>query len=255
MIRTLLSDKVWEKIEPILPGKEGDRGRTAADNRWFVEAVLWIARTGSPWRDLPSEFGRWHTVYMRFSRWRRTGVWQRVVNALAGETEIDRVLIDSTVVRAHQHSAGGLKKSGPQALGRSRGGLSTKLHLAVDSAGRPLRLIITEGQVADISCAAELVEHLRTEAVIADKGYDSDAFVNQIRAARAKAVIPPRSNRKTKRRYSRALYRTRNLVERFFNRIKHFRRVSTRYDKLADSYLVFASLACSFGPLSNVNTA
>ncbi|MGF6919779.1 transposase [Paraburkholderia sp. 40] len=133
--------------------------------------------------------------------------------------------------------------------------MSTKLHLAVDSAGRPLRLIITEGQVADISCAAELVEHLRTEAVIADKGYDSDAFVNQIRAARAKAVIPPRSNRKTKRRYSRALYRTRNLVERFFNRIKHFRRVSTRYDKLADSYLVFASLACSFGPLSNVNTA
>ncbi|MGF6919780.1 transposase [Paraburkholderia sp. 40] len=118
MIRTLLSDKVWEKIEPILPGKEGDRGRTAADNRWFVEAVLWIARTGSPWRDLPSEFGRWHTVYMRFSRWRRTGVWQRVVNALAGETEIDRVLIDSTVVRAHQHSAGASKK-----VGRKRSGV------------------------------------------------------------------------------------------------------------------------------------
>ncbi|RKE38552.1 transposase [Paraburkholderia sp. BL23I1N1] len=133
--------------------------------------------------------------------------------------------------------------------------MSTKLHLAVDSTGRALRLIITEGQVADISCATELVEHLRTGAVVADKGYDSDAFVNHIRAARAKAVIPPRSNRKAKRRYSRALYRTRNLVERFFNRIKHFRRVSTRYDKLADSYLVFASLACSFGPLVNVNTA
>ncbi|REE18168.1 IS4 family transposase [Paraburkholderia sp. BL27I4N3] len=117
-----------------------------------------------------------------------------------------------------------------------------------------MRLIVTEGQVVDISCATELVEHLRTGAVIADKGDDSDAFVNRIRAARARAVIPPRSNRKTKRRYSRALCRTRNLVERFFNRIKHFRRVSTRYDKLADSYLVFASLACSFGPLVNVNT-
>nr|WP_260433737.1 IS5 family transposase [Burkholderia cenocepacia] len=141
------------------------------------------------------------------------------------------------------------KKSGPQALGRSRGGLTTKLHLAVDEAGRPLRMIVTEGQVSDISCAHELVEQLRTGAVIADKGYDSDAFVNTIRTTRAKAVIPPRSNRKTKRRYSRVLYRTRNIVERFFNRIKHFRRVSTRYDKLAGNYLAFAVLACAFGPL------
>ena len=125
----------------------------------------------------------------------------------------------------------------------------------MDSKGRPLRLIATEGQVADISCAAQLVEHLRTGVVIADKGYDADHFVQRIRATRAKVVIPPRSNRKTKRRYNRVLYRTRNLVERFFNRIKHFRRVSTRYDKLAESYLVFASLACAFGPVVNVNTA
>jgi len=110
-------------------------------------------------------------------------------------------------------------------------------------------MIVTEGQVSDISCAHELVEHLRTGAVIADKGYDSDAFVNTIRATRAKAVIPPRSNRTTKRRYSRALYRTRNIVERFFNRIKHLRRVSTRYDKLAGNYFAFAVLACALGPL------
>ena len=87
-----------------------------------------------------------------------------------------------------------LEKSGPQALGRSRGGLTTKLHLAVDEAGRALRMIVTEGQVSGISCANELVEHLCTGAVIADKGYDADAFVNTIRVARAKAVIPPRSN-------------------------------------------------------------
>lgn len=123
------------------------------------------------------------------------------------------------------------------------------MHLAIDAAGRPLRLILTEGQAADISSATELIEGMRAQAVIADKGYDSDAFVQSIRAAGAKVVIPPRSNRISKRRYSRALYRTRNLVERFFNRIKHFRRVSTRYDKRADSYLVFASLACAFGPL------
>jgi transposase len=116
------------------------------------------------------------------------------------------------------------------------------------AAGRPLRLIVTEGQVHDISCAKELVEQLRAKAVIADKGYDSNAFVQAVRSTGAKVVIPPRSNRKSKRRDSRMLYRTRNVVERFFNRIKHFRRVSTRYDKLADTYLVFASLACAFGP-------
>jgi transposase len=110
MVRTLLSDDVWKKVEAILPGKEGDRGRTALDNRWFLEAVLWIGRTGSPWRDLPVEFGRWHTVYMRFSRWRRKGVWQRIALAMAGETEIEHILIDSTIVRAHQHSAGASKK-------------------------------------------------------------------------------------------------------------------------------------------------
>lgn len=104
-------------------------------------------------------------------------------------------------------------------------------------------MIATEGPVSDISCANELVEHLRMGAVIADKGYDSDAFVNTIRAA----VIPPCSNRKTKRRYSRVLYRTRNIVERLFNRIKHFRRVSARHDKLAGNYLAFVVFACAFG--------
>ncbi len=101
MIRTLLSDDVWKKVEAILPGKEGDPGRTATDNRWFVEAVLWIGRTGCPWRDLPKAFGRWHTVYMRFCRWRRKGVWERVIHAVADETEIKHVLMDSTIVRAH----------------------------------------------------------------------------------------------------------------------------------------------------------
>lgn len=78
MIRTLLSDEVWKKVELIVPGKEGYRGGTAINNRWFLEAALWIGRTGYPWRDLPAELGRWHMAYRRFFRWRRKGVWQRV---------------------------------------------------------------------------------------------------------------------------------------------------------------------------------
>ncbi|WP_408296330.1 IS5 family transposase [Paraburkholderia sediminicola] len=190
MTRTLLSDEVWKKVELIVPGKEGDRGRTAINNRWFLEAALWIGRTGCPWRDLPAELGRWHTVYRRFSRWRRKGVWQTC--GLGGDgLDGDRTHTDRFDDRTDAPAfGGGIKNSGPRALGRSRGGLSTKLHLAVDGAGRPLRLVVPAGRVHDVSCADELIEHLPVGTVIADKGYDADTFVKRIRATRANAVIP-----------------------------------------------------------------
>jgi transposase len=118
--------------------------------------------------------------------------------------------------------------------------------VAVDALGNPLRVILSAGQIADIEYAAKTIEHLPTQAVIADKGYDADHFVATIEAAGAQAVIPPRSNRLTLRNFDRHLYRARNLVERFFARIKHFRRIATRYDKLAKSFLSFIHLACAF---------
>ena len=93
------------------PGKVGDRRRSGAYNRLFVEAVLWIARTRSPWRDLPVEFGRWNSAYQRFARWSRAGVWHRVFAALGRERSFREVFIDSTIVRAHQHAAGAPKKT------------------------------------------------------------------------------------------------------------------------------------------------
>jgi transposase len=106
MVRKMLRDDQYERVALQLPGKSGDRGRTAADNRDFVEAVLWIARTGSPWRDLPEEFGLWNSVYKRFSRWSRAGVWHTVFAELAANADFEEVFIDSTIVRAHQHAAG-----------------------------------------------------------------------------------------------------------------------------------------------------
>ena len=105
-MRKLLRDDQWKKLEPLLPGKVGDRGATAQDNRLFVEAVLWIVRTGSPWRDLPAELDNWHTTYTRFKRWGRSVVWQRVVEAVNGDRDLEALMIDSTMVRAHQHAAG-----------------------------------------------------------------------------------------------------------------------------------------------------
>jgi transposase len=110
MERTLLRDDPWERIAHLLPGKAGDRGVTAKDHRLFIEAVLWIARTGAPWRDLPAQFGRWHSVYMRFSRWSKPGVWERLMAALSDEPDLEELLIDATIVRAHQQAAGAQKK-------------------------------------------------------------------------------------------------------------------------------------------------
>ena len=110
MGRKLLRDEQWERIRDILPGKASDPGATARDNRLFVEAVLWIARTGAPWRDLPSEFGNWHSTYTRFSRWVKKGVWQQLIEAVSDDPDLEALLIDSTIVRVQQHGAGALKK-------------------------------------------------------------------------------------------------------------------------------------------------
>jgi putative transposase len=117
MPRKILRDDQWERIQDLLPGKVGDPGVTGKDNRLFVEAVLWIARTGSPWRDLDPALGNGHTTYTRFSRWGKKGVWQRVIEATKNDADLEALFIDSTVVRAHQHAAGAQKKRGRKRLG------------------------------------------------------------------------------------------------------------------------------------------
>lgn len=109
MQRRVLRDDQWDRIKDLLPGKASDRGVTAKDNRLFLEAVLWIARTGAPWRDLPPELGNWHTTFTRFSRWAKAGVWERVFQALSDDRDLEEVMLDSTAVRAHQHAAGAQK--------------------------------------------------------------------------------------------------------------------------------------------------
>lgn len=110
MPRLLLRNDQWKRIEPLLQGKAGDRGRTGADNRLFVEAVLWMARTGAPWRDLPAHFGPWNSVFRRFSRWADKGVWQTIFAKLSEDADFEEVFLDSTIVRAHQHASGASKK-------------------------------------------------------------------------------------------------------------------------------------------------
>ena len=106
MIRTVLTDVQWERIAPLLPGKEGDPGRTGEDNRRFVEGVLWMVRTGAPWRDLPESFGKWSSVWKRFRRWALKGVFEKLFQALSDEPDFEYALIDGTIVKVHRHATG-----------------------------------------------------------------------------------------------------------------------------------------------------
>ena len=112
--RFIITDRQWEKIAPLCLGKVTDPGRTGSDARLFLEAVFWIARTGSPWRDLPTEFGKWNTVYRRFRDWVRAGVFERIFNALSDEPDLEVAMVDATIVKVHRHGQG------------AKGGLSVK---------------------------------------------------------------------------------------------------------------------------------
>ena len=135
------------------------------------------------------------------------------------------------------------KKNGAQAIGRSRGGLTTKVHALVDALGNPVNLMLTPGQDHDLTCAQPLLENADPGALIGDKAYDADALLDTLNARAITAVIPPKANRKVQRDCDFVLYRERNLVERFFNKLKHFRAIATRYDKLARNFLAGVHLA------------
>jgi transposase len=169
-----LSDVQWERIKDTLPGRLEHVGRTAADNRQFVKGVLWVLRSGARWHDLPPRYGKYKSVHARFMRWARSGIWERLFADLVKDKKNECLMLDSTIVRAHQQAAGPQKGgSADPALGRSRGGLSTKIHLLTDEEGLPLDFRITPGQAAEQPQALPLLEGRLAEAVIADRGYDT----------------------------------------------------------------------------------
>jgi transposase len=245
-----LSEDQWQALASAFGtlAMRGPRG----DVRGFFEAVNWILRSGAPWRDLAKRYGNWEGIYRRYRRWAIAGRWEALRLALErrratrGRCPRMLVLIDSTIVKAHAHAAGASKASGGQqveALGRSRGGFTTKLHAVVSSRGELVRYRLTGGEVADITQAAALVRARDGRAVVGDRAYDSDAFLEHVRSLDMRAVVPPRRHRKVQRRLDRGAYARRNVVERWFGRITVFRRIATRYEKTERSYAGFVSFA------------
>jgi transposase len=136
MRRFELSDEQWQRVEGLLPGRPGSPGRSADNNRLFLDAVLWIARTGAPWRDLPERFGESNSVFQRFNRWAKKGVWQRVFDTLQ-DPDLEWVMLDATIIRAHIHAAGARKKAGiSSSVGRAADSARRFTRPAMDSATR-----------------------------------------------------------------------------------------------------------------------
>ena len=242
-LRLVLSDDQWERISPHIIGDERTRGSSGRDNRGFVEAVLWLVRTGVPWRDLPEEFGSWNSVFRRFSRWSRKGVWWRIFAAMSDDPDFEYLIVDSTIVRATSTPPGRKGGSEDQALGRSRGGLSTKIHMAVRGLGCPVRFAWTAGQKGNAPQAEALLAELPAEVVMADTADESDAIRAAIAEKGALAVIPDNPSRTRKHPVDEHLYAMRSLIECCFSKLKQFRRVATRYEKTARNFLAIVTIA------------
>ncbi len=212
----------------------------------MVSALLHLLRAGCPWRDLPCEGMSWRTVYGYFMRWRDAGVWSAILALLAQHQQGRLRFIDSTYVRVNQSACNPVGGPHAQAIGPSRGGRTTKVHALVDGQGRALKLLLTAGNVVDICVAESLTADLcRSECgtLVADKGYDSDALRVGPRRRGIFACLSLHPGRRSARPFHRGHYRRRHRVENFFAAIKRQRRVATRYDKLANSFLAFVALA------------
>lgn len=238
-----LSEERWARVAALLPSDHARGAFQPLANRDVVNAILWILHSGAPWRDLPDRYPNWKSVHTRFLRWSKAGIWKRVLDAMAVDADDEVAIIDSSIVRVHMDAVGG-KKSGTEQVGRSRGGPTTKIHAVVDGLGNPTKVSLTEGQAHDVTQAPAILRDSWSRWILADKAYDSDALIAEIDSRGSTAVIPSRRGRRIARPHDRAMFESRFLVEHFFARIKRCRRVATRYDKLAVTYLAMVLLAC-----------
>ncbi|WP_419830986.1 IS5 family transposase [Methylobacterium sp.] len=243
MARFDLTDAEWAVIEPLLPTDVRDKDRV--DDRRVLNGIFWRLRTGAPWADIPARYGPSTTCGNRFRRWRKRGIWDRFLVAVSKAYEGDLQMIDATSVRVYQHAACGQKKDGGSGgMGRSRGGLTSKIHALVDAEGSPVALKITPGQAHDGRSATDMLGGLgEGQVLLGDRAYDSDALRARMSEQGAWANVKPMPNRKQVLAFSPFLYKYRNRVERFFSKIKHFRTVATRHDKDPDNFLASVKLA------------
>ncbi|HEU5443949.1 MAG TPA: IS5 family transposase [Pseudolabrys sp.] len=240
-----LNDEQWRQIEPHLPTDV--RGKERVDDRTVISGILYVLRCGCRWKDCPPEYGPPTTIYNRFVRWAERGVWERLFRELAARGRSgDIQMIDSTHVKAHRSASGGKGGSRKQAIGRSRGGRNTKIHAIADAKGRLLSVLLTAGQAHDCPPAPLLIRRTSVaDTLLGDTAYDSSPFRQWLQARGTKPVFLNKANRKRPFRFDKKAYRQRHRIENAFCRLKDFRRIATRYDRLARNYLASVCLVAA----------
>ena len=247
MTRTSLDDADWTSLMLVMQQIPRAWKRDEAALRRFVGAALWVCRTGAPWRDLPGTLGCWASVYHRWRRWCVRGWWELVFEALRPSLPADGlVLIDSTTCKAHRAASGAARSTAEaEALGRSRGGLCSKLHACVDGAGRILRLIASPGQHSDLRYATALASGIPAHDAALDRGYVSVALRAAFAADGCTVHTPPRRGMIDPPAWDPALYARRHHVENLFSRMKDCARIALRRDKTRRSWMGFAHLTAA----------
>ncbi|MFC0617166.1 IS5 family transposase [Deinococcus budaensis] len=262
MCRYDLTDDQWGKLVPLLLPQRPSRGRPPHDHRRVLNGILWILRSGAPWRDLPERYGKWNSVYVRFRRWTHAGIWQRLLHHLQRDADVKGILdwqtyfVDGTVIRAHPCAAGAPGGQDGQALGRPRGGFSTKLHLRAEGNGKPMAFVLSVGERHEAKYLEPLLNlgrvkrerqgrpRSRPAVLVGDKGYSYPSLRRLLHRRHIQAVIPRRSDQGRPSPFDRTVYRERNKIERLVGRLKRHRRIATRYDKLAMMFEAWVTLAC-----------
>ena len=209
----------------------------------MVSGIYFVLRAGLPWRDLPKEFGPWGSVYTRFRRWCRSGLWSKMLALLSEDAWGSIRSVDCTHVKVHQDASNAAGGAAAQAIGRTKGGPNSKLAAVVDGLGRATGLSLAAGNRNDLHVIATLIEKLAACWVVGDRGFDAAAFRRALLGVHATPCIPPRISNKIQYYYSELLYSHRHVVENFFARIKRMRRIGTRYEKLSETFLGFATFA------------
>jgi transposase len=230
------NDEQWAKIAPHLPRNQP--GPCRNDDRLILSGIMHVLKVGCRWVDCPREYGPHKTIYNRFARWSERGIWQKIFEAVASPSEPPKqAALDSSHIKAHRCAGGGKRGAEFQAIGLTKGGRNSKIHAIVDEDRSPWVLILTPGNTADCIMAQECVSLIPgIKELLADKGYDTDAFRAFLKQQKIRPVIPGKSNRKKRIRHDRKAYKNRNVIERCFGRLKDFRRIATRYDKLAQNF-------------------
>jgi len=232
------------KIERHLPLQ---RGNVTLSNLQMLNAILYVAENGCKWRALPKRFGNWHTIYTRLNRWSKNGVLERVFEHLQLAqiicVKVEAMSLDSTIVKVHPDGTGALKKNGPQAIGRSRGGWTTKIHMVAADARTAIAFTLSPGQAHDAPEGRQLLLQLsrpnEPTAMIMDRAYEGDETRRLVMDLGFAPIVPPKENRLSPWEYDRELYKRRNEVERLFRRLKGFRRIFSRFEKLDVMFVGF----------------